>query len=307
MPRKPRSVYSGPLNERICQYDPENFPSRNFVPDAHRRYVGLLLDRLATLEAGSHPDGGKATAEGKDFNAFDALQVAGKLVQAVAGWAIDHQVGLAIQGLHFVPLQPSQTRKHPQYLAARAAVDDHNHEHAGGRLLRKRVKYFPPKLARQILENLIRCNPGGFPWVLWHQVLQSLEGLPFGEDAEMFQPENTGRKATLSRMRLEIKALAMVEYRFRRGTKKYVAQEQVANALHVNGETLRGWEYKLRNDPAIGGLEVARGLAFAGNAASHGPGSDNFSHFESQYGEEALRELGVQYRRRPSRRRRVRS
>ena len=81
----------------MAAYDAENYPSRNFVSDAHRRLIEHLLKRFAEYEAKSHPDNGEQGAMGKDLLAFSALQCAGRLVHAVAGWEIDHQVGLALQ------------------------------------------------------------------------------------------------------------------------------------------------------------------------------------------------------------------
>ena len=101
-----------------------------------KKYITSLLNRLAELERRSDPSGGTNSAKGKDLAAFDALETAGELVRTVAGWAIDHQAGLAVEELSFVPLRPSQTKQHPQYRAQRDAVDDHKHERNSVNLVR---------------------------------------------------------------------------------------------------------------------------------------------------------------------------
>jgi hypothetical protein len=130
-------------------------------PLANSSYVRLLLDRLDNLEKKTRPSAGSVSAERKDFAAFEALELAGDLVEHVAGWAIDHQMGLAAEQLKFVPLQPSRTKEHPQYLCALAIVDDHTHEKANAKL-----KIRDPGesvVARRAIINLLRANPGAMP------------------------------------------------------------------------------------------------------------------------------------------------
>jgi hypothetical protein len=139
-----------------CSFDPNDYPRRRWG-GSKDDYVIPLLGRLKTLYEQSHPAAGSESAKGKDGAAFDALKIAGSLVEAVAGWALDHQVGLALKGLEFVPLQPSGTKQHPDYLKARQTVDDHIHEKTGAAALD-----FDSTVARKLLINLLRANSGGF-------------------------------------------------------------------------------------------------------------------------------------------------
>ena len=97
-------------------------------------YVNSLLKRLADLKEQSDPAGGDTTKAGKDGRAFDALVTAGKLVEAVAGWAIDHAIGATLD--HELPVyrQPQGTKDHPAYLEIRESVDDHRHEGNGSQI-----------------------------------------------------------------------------------------------------------------------------------------------------------------------------
>jgi hypothetical protein len=132
----------------VCD-KPDDYPRRKWAPRGRDEYVACLIDRLCELEQRTDPKDGIKSAVGKDLASFEALHVAGKLIQALAGWALDHQVGLALEGLEFVPLQPSGTKDHPEYLAARKNVDDHVHEKSGGSL-----GVLDPVIARSLLVNL---------------------------------------------------------------------------------------------------------------------------------------------------------
>jgi hypothetical protein len=100
------------------------------LPFSQNPYVLLLLDDLSKLEKQTRPSEGTSTSDGKDLAAVHALQVAGTLIHYVAGWAIDHHVGLAIEGLRSVsPILEMNKNEH--YLRQKAIVDDHKHEKFG--------------------------------------------------------------------------------------------------------------------------------------------------------------------------------
>ena len=136
-------------------------------------YIEVLVSRLLDLRARTDPASTEGTAKGKDLLAFEALCVAGDLVEALAGWAIDHQIGLASEGLAFVPLQPSGTTNHPEYLEARAAVDNHRHEYAGAALRVSPDGLTDLTVARQLIINLLQANPGGFPPVIARMLMDA--------------------------------------------------------------------------------------------------------------------------------------
>jgi hypothetical protein len=262
---------------------PSEYPGRRWSDKARRKkYVASLLDELDRLEARSHPSGGASSAKGKDLAAFDALETAGKLVRAVAGWAIDHQAGLALEGLSFVPLQPSQTSQHPQYKEQRDAVDDHRHEHNGANLFHV---IEDPSVARKLLVNLLRANPGAFPMELALPVVEAIEGLEFGEQSPFFTPVKSGRKAGLLERRGHLRAIAFIAYRRAKGITKERALEEVAAAFGQSPDTVISWEKRLGD--AFNRLEVPRTIAFAENYATH-----KGTLAEEIYGDDALKVSG---------------
>ena len=213
---------------------PDDYPRRQWAQPARDDYVALLLDRLRTLAAKTHPDGGPTSAKGKDFAAFEALQTAGDLVKALAGWALDHQAGLSMKGLQFVPRQPSGTRVHPEYRQLRSVVDDHAHE-KNGALWNGNLD---PLVARRLLVNLLYANPGGAQFALQQMAMGALEALDYGEVQPMLARVADSRKHGLTVRRLELRAVGFVEYRRTRFGNKTRARQDVANALGVDFETV---------------------------------------------------------------------
>lgn len=290
-------------------FDKGPYRHRRDWPDASTRlaHIHSLIDKLLELEHKTAPASGAEETKDKDFAAFKALQIAGGLVDALAGWAIDHQIGLALSGLKFVPRQPSGTRNHPKYLRNKATADSHEHEAQGS-------DYFDPhtpteqnpQAERQMLANLLERNPGGFPLELVGRAVEALKALEFGETQDVLRPEKTNRdRNAYTRWRLELRALAHVEYLHARGIKKLKAFETVGEAYGRDVETVRKWGYRLRKD--IGNLEVSRALSFARNSAgsaeaakrqarSDASAGHEIKWFERQYGEEALEENAAQYK-----------
>jgi hypothetical protein len=282
-----------------------NYPRRNYNQDAHKKYVDLLIGRIEELGRRTNPAGGADTAQLKDFLAFQALEAAGRLVDALAGWAIDHQIGLALKGLQFVPRQPSGTREHPEYLSSKLIVDDHAHERAGGLAS---TADLTPEVMRKIWINLVNANPWGVGYYIQATLWHALKALDYGEVHPIFQPARTKRKRDLTEMVLQLRALSFVEYRRARGKKKKNALDEVANALGVDLDTIRSWELRLRR--VFGNLEVDRGFSIAKNAASNENHAERQSSmpvhrpkdamdrgvWEAQYGYEALQQLAETYK-----------
>jgi hypothetical protein len=278
--------------------------SRPRDPDGHTQRVQELLDRLAELERQTHPLGGEQNATRKDMNAFQALEIAGELVRVVAGWALDHQYGLALHGLEFLPLYPPQVRKLPEYIKDRRLVDDHRHELSGASVTRG--VDIEPRIARKLLYNLLYANPGGFPDSLQHLALEALKALDFGEVPALFEPCGKYVKAEYRELQLQLWALALVEYRATTRGSKTKARKEVAAAYNVAPSTLTTWEYRLRKK--LGYLRVSSTIARARNIATHVeaarlnaykiPGANDEGHIEwgeSLYGSDALKEAAEKY------------
>lgn len=267
------------------------YPSR-LDDEGRQNYAAYLLQQLAQLERDTHPSCGSVTASEKDTLAFLALETAGHLVQAVAGWAIDHQYGMAMRGLSFVPGQPSGTKLHPEYLEQKRAVDDHRHEKEGAAL--RYADVVDPLVARTLLRELLRANPGAFPFAIQLMSMEALKALELGEVFPIFEPNGRNRKRGYRELNLQLRAIGFVEYRAGFGMTKFRAQEIVAEKYGVEFETVKGWERRLKE--SLGGLEVARTVSFARNAASHFGRNDGIAFAE--YSDAALEACGNEYKQR---------
>jgi hypothetical protein len=216
--------------------------------------VRALLEQLEQLEKSTRPSGGEQTAAGKDRAAFQALQTAGELVKQVAGWAIDHQIGLATKGLGYVPAGPPGAREHPDFIAARLAANSHEHERVGAS-----VKTLDPVTERAALLNLLIANPGGFPAVVQRPAREALEALAFEEVLPILAPVKGNRKAKLGELRLQLRVVGFLEFQIATGVKKLEAVKTASRALCAGESTIKGWEYRLRKE--LGPLTVARTIA----------------------------------------------
>ena len=234
--------------------------------DGHQSYVQHLLQRLRDLEEQTRPSGGDATAQDKDWRATDALRLAGDLVDAVAGWAIDHQTGLALQNLRNVPPQPFGTENHSDYISGKAAVDAHIHELSGSSSAKEIGR--DPSRARSVLANLLIHNQGALPVWLVQQSLSAIRAIELGDTKarHLFVTVGAGNKRSLAIHELELHALAFVAFRRAAfGHTEEKAAEEVAGALvAVTPNTLLNWGNRL--SAKFGRLEVARRLAAARHA-----------------------------------------
>lgn len=269
-------------------------------------FARLMLSHLDEAEKKTRPSLGDQSAQAKDLAAFSALKDAAWLIHHVAGWAIDHQRGLALQGLSFVPLQPSQTKTHSEYLARRAAVDSHEHEKAGAKVIPDELD---PVTARRIMLNILVPMAGhlGIPT----KMINALRALDFGEVMPELQKAETNAKQGLTERQLQLRAVAYVEYEVAKGRKKGLAQVEAAREFGVQhtdlgSDTVRGWEAQLRE--FFGDLEVDRTIAMARNCGKNyqhyrqkkleGDQTADPEHFEEMQGLPSLREAGALYKRR---------
>lgn len=284
---------------------PPEFPHRDYREECHQPYVDLLLRRLRELEKQTDPAAGDETAKSKDFRAFDALGVAMDLVECVAGWAIDHQIGLAAAGLEFVPLQPSGTKDHPDYLRQLDEVNTHEHERVGSRYNRENWPE-TPQFRRRALINILATMHTDSLNELTYEAAEALRALEFGETLPLLDPTLSGLRVKYRALHLQLKSIGMVEYLRALDIKKLAAQVTIGSYFGVSDSTLRTWEKRLRQeDSGIGALKVSREIAWARNAASYTKaarrGDANAKHISGSharsYSDIAMRKAGAEFQR----------
>jgi len=234
-------------------------PKRKRLGNDHRRSSPVrssreLLAKLATLEKTTRPAKGPQTALGKDRKAVEALNLASELVRAVAGWAIDHQMGLASRAQEsLVEILPELSNL-TIYKIAIAEVDNHQLEIEGA----KEEGLTSPILVRQALMNLLQTNPGGFPKKLTRIALSALQALDYNEVHPVLQPNKGRRKIGISDLNMQLSILIWVEHYVGRGFKTHEALHRVAEAFGVAPPTLRSWKLRLRKE--LGALKLENWL-----------------------------------------------
>jgi hypothetical protein len=87
-------------------------------------------------------------------------------------------------------------------------------------------------------------------------------------------------------LQLRLRAIECVYYRVAQGTKKYVAEEEVAKAFGRDVTTIRSWERRLKAD--FGDAEVAERLEFARNDAVRLPNAEDGDVWHRRYDKEGL-------------------
>ena len=215
--------------------------------------VRLLLERIGSLEKQTRPSLGEKSAMGKDLAAFEALSCALELVSHVAGWAIDHQCGLAKEGLEFLPLLDPEIHKLPEYSRRQQLVDTHELERIGA--LTKIEGSDNAQVGRKILRNILLADntlmvdhKGVFPQWLNHSLRAALRALDFGEMSPLLEPIKVRKKRDLTQLHLQLTAVSMVAYRQGLGMTEEAAREYVARRMGQSEETLKSWKTRLRKD-----------------------------------------------------------
>jgi hypothetical protein len=249
--------------------------------------IRRLLIRLDDLERKTSPDRSESETD-KDGAAAEALTIAFELVSILAGWAIDHKVGLAAKGLDNIPTLLSTEARTVEYQALRESIDSHMHEtYAASQ----------PKLTgretRGAIASLLR-GVRHYPLLnLSEPLAEALEALDFGETLPLVTSEKNGRKRKFTELRMQAYCLACIEYLQALGRPKYKLQEIAAEAFGVSADTVRGWEYRLRSEwgpyRLLNLLSRAKRCGIAGKANLDG-------RFEALFGEAALREYGANFK-----------
>jgi hypothetical protein len=153
-----------------------------------------LLNLLDMLERRTRPSLG-ANVRGKDFDAYEAIQLAGELFDYVVGWAIDTQRGLAQRGV----LSNAQE----MFLRRDSAGEDHCLETQGAV-----GEPLDPVQARRFLFNLLSAMP---PRIVPRDIVEAIEALDYGETLPIFQKINTTKRTGLVELRAKLEAIAFIE------------------------------------------------------------------------------------------------
>lgn len=243
----------------------------------------------------------------KDAHAHEALQLASRLFDFLAGWARDHLVGRALNSIPSAPYAPGTQRE--QELGDDRPWDDVDIEPQGAA-----YDYSDPEINQRIVAEFTYAASRVFGWRLASELSEAFRALSFGETTDLVRPRKShlkGRAYTLWQLRL--KAVQLTAFRHGTGMTKHEAQTVVATAFDlgrppdVDGwKTVERWQTRLpeRLDPHM--VQDAIRTSYVGGEwyveLSKRSGLDDsdrdfLQYLENQFGDEALKEAGCEFRR----------
>jgi hypothetical protein len=251
----------------------------NFADDPAVRDMLLRLDQFER-----HTDPHQADSEhDKDNSANKALRIVFDLIAYVAGWAMDHKTGLAIEGIGNIPDLAPQNRT-PNYDELRKSVNSHRHEAAG------QSRDLEGGVQRKALCNIFNAMAASPRERLLDPLAEALLGLEYGETRPILEPVKSGLKKGFRELTLQLFALCFIEYQRGLGGRKYELESEVEKAFGVSRSTVRGWGHWLPKqlDP----FYVARALSRARRLGK----ADCDKSLDQAFGKAALSKWGAEYK-----------
>jgi hypothetical protein len=212
-----------------------------------------ILEKLLNLQEASHPKNGDAAALGKDLRAQEALKLTAYVVRYFSGWALDHQVGLALAGMRSLP-PTDHLGKEDLFQEARTEIDSHRHQMAGTDF---RFDAHDPdattpkidgKLLQSLLFNLMNTNPLGLDdrWKQEYCIAMDAASL---QDSHMFFPNRSGHNTNKRLIdALKLRAVGHVYFRHYKDMNKLRARDEVGGAYGVSIDTIKRWESQLNSE-----------------------------------------------------------
>jgi hypothetical protein len=212
--------------------------NRKYSGDFHSsEYIKELLSKLEVYYKITDPNRGEQAEKEKDLRSLLAITLGRRLFEAVAGWAIDHQVGLALAG------RGPSFRGHPSARASdKIAIEvsqnnSHSHEFNG-----RQAQKLSPAEQRQALINIVQGAVGIIPEHMHINLIESLESLQFGYPSEIFEYRKASNKIKYRQRQLILKSIGFASYRQARDGNKTLRGIEIVEAFGLEGEsTFKNW------------------------------------------------------------------
>lgn len=223
------------------------FPHREPFPlfDGSTRELAIdLVDKLLRLEQETHPRNsmvnGRVTGAimGKDENSRKAFMAVSDLVEMLAGWAINHQIGLVLNGTPGGAVAPHDGG----YSEAQREADNHVHEAAAAG-----YDFSDTKTNRGILAALLHHGPGPFPVSIVIEATNALIALDMGETQPFVAPTRGVSEGSQTYTEWMLRYWAVLHVSYFRGMKlpRDDALGMVAVAYGIEPETINKWAGRL--------------------------------------------------------------
>lgn len=194
----------------------------------------------------------------KDENSRLAFMVVNDLVELLAGWAIDHQIGLVLNGMPGGATAPHDG----SYSEAQREADNHVHEATAAG-----YDFTDTKANRRILTALLHHGPGPFPISIVIEATDALTALDMGETQPFVAPmRGVGKEIrNYTEWMLRYWAVLHAEYFLGMKQPRDDALDIVAKAYGIAPDTINKWAgalpEKLKGIRPVSEMKgVARGL-----------------------------------------------
>lgn len=273
-----------------------------------------LLGELLALED-KHAEYEGSETEGKNQAAYQALRLAGQIVENYAGWAILHMAGLGVEGQHNIPwiIQAITSRDTPGYREELEKQESHRWERAGDELFRQHdhlqklgvpepdARLDDPEIQRAILWNVLQPMLHSLlPNPLASRLTKEFDVAVNGGYSALFHMETVSRTYEINRWRL--KAVECRAYRIARYRKNDITRS-VAEAFGVEDEELGEWSRRLRRGKDMSAwlahayIGRAEQAGKAHRAEDHGEAVDEPpAALESEFSDEAVKRYATRFK-----------
>ncbi|PHJ94370.1 hypothetical protein [Nostoc linckia] len=261
-----------------------------------------ILRKLEIYYRITDPKYGEPTEKDKDLHAFLAITLGSRLFETVAGWAIDHQVGLAAVG------RGPSFRGHPSVRVSHAIDDEarksnaHIHEITG-----REPKQLSATQKRQALINIIQGAQGFIPEHIYTSLTENLEALKLGYKSSIFEYRPASNKLKFRQRQLILKGIAFASYRQARDSLRSMPGIDIVEAFGLEGQkTFSGWLRKSTN--IFGEFRVNSAIAWAKDAGLESRKhlklkrqgkqglAEEYARNEAIYGDPAIGDAAAEFR-----------
>ncbi|MEE9290218.1 MAG: hypothetical protein V3U99_04315 [Alphaproteobacteria bacterium] len=222
-------------------YDEFGHRQENPLKDipVHRQEVQKLVEDLLDFEAKTHPQNPDPGVKEqnpepgeKELYSIMALALVEKLVEKLAGWAMDHRAGMILNGATVYPW-PEDDQEAP------LQANDHRHEAMGSAYLRNEAPSDPQR-DRHIVAEIMKWAVL-LPRTLRNELLEAIRAVDFGETRPLLLPVKGQRKKAYTSWQLRLNAVEHVYFLRGTGETKKAAFHQVGEAYGVSSDTVDSW------------------------------------------------------------------
>ncbi len=272
---------------------------KRYDPSLTEKEVLETISELNRLKAENQLSAGHV--EGKDRASHMAIMAACQLVDTLAGWAFNHQIGVVINETLDFP-NPSgeivKVKNRSEHEERQRLLDEHRHETTASACL-----FNDPIQNRRILARLFRLNMPGLPLALSIKIATALEAIDFGETMPLLARDGIGRQKIYRKEILRFWAALHVEYLRGLGRPRQDALALVGDAYDREPETIEGWISDLPSKVGhVMNIAVHKHRARAAGEMIRDMDSPSFAAdlarmFDPMYGPLALKENGDEYQR----------